>query len=327
MKNIYSDHIAIRNPPKNIDDKDLPLFEHEFLKKIHGTTIVKIKNADILIDTIFYKYQMKFFTSFTHLFKLSIIQKIKRLLLFFKDYNKIHKGVWIIDNWSFGYFHWITDSITRLIASEKYLKDHVILLPNYYKENTIYIQSLQMLNFEVNFYDSTKRLKVNELLIPSHTAPTGNYNKELINKVRDRFLLNNEIVGNKRIFISRQKASRRKIVNEDDLFILLKSFEFEIHFFEDYDFLKQVNLMKTASHFVGLHGAGLTNMLFMNKNSKVLELRIKDDSHNNCYFSLASDLEHHYYYLLNESYSNAKDEVNVVVNLKDFKETLEKMLG
>jgi len=38
-------------------------------------------------------------------------------------------------------------------------------------------------------------------------------------------------------------------------------------------------------------------MMFMKKGGKVIEVRRKGDSINNCYFSLASDLEHDYYYI------------------------------
>lgn len=48
----------------------------------------------------------------------------------------------------------------------------------------------------------------------------------------------------------------------------------------------------------GLHGAGLTNMVFMPPGGHVLEVRFRGDAHNNCYFSLASAMEHGYWYVL-----------------------------
>jgi len=64
---------------------------------------------------------------------------------------------------------------------------------------------------------------------------------------------------------------------------------------------------------IGIHGAGLTNILFMPKGASVLELRRKDDSHNNCYFSLASALELNYFYQLCEV-----DNENIVTQVNDF---------
>ena len=64
----------------------------------------------------------------------------------------------------------------------------------------------------------------------------------------------------------------------------------------------------------------------MQKNSKVLELRNKEDSHNNCFFSLASDLGHNYYYLLNDG--NIKDThfVNITVNIGNLEKAIVEML-
>ena len=44
-----------------------------------------------------------------------------------------------------------------------------------------------------------------------------------------------------------------------------------------------------------MHGAGLTHMLWMKEKGKILEIRARD-SKENCYFCLASDLNHDYYY-------------------------------
>jgi len=57
-------------------------------------------------------------------------------------------------------------------------------------------------------------------------------------------------------------------------------------------------LAVNADILIGVHGAGLTNMLFMKENSNILELRRKDDDHNNCYFSLAAACKHKYWYQL-----------------------------
>jgi len=324
-KIIVSEYIDVRSKPKNLDVADLSLFSREFSKNIHATSIEVVRNADILRDTLFDKSSFKYLTDYTHLTKFSIRNKLKRLRLFWGSYDKVDRGIWIIDNWSLAYFHWLTDALTRLIASEEYLDNHLILLPNTYNKNP-YKGSLEMLNFKVKYFDISKRLHVKELLLPSHTAPTGNYNKEIINKLRDRFLEKHKITPWKKIYISRQKAKIRKVTNEDEVVKLVNSFGFEIHYFEDYNFSEQVNLMQCTTHLIGLHGAGLTNMLFMQKNSKVLELRNKEDSHNNCFFSLASDLGHNYYYLLNDG--NIKDThfVNITVNIGNLEKAIVEML-
>ena len=83
--------------------------------------------------------------------------------------------------------------------------------------------------------------------------------------------------------------------------------------------------MKDTKCLIGLHGAGLTNMLFMSEKTNVLELRNEEDSHNNCYFSLASDLNLDYYYQLNKGDRKDTHEVNVTVDILLLKQNIERM--
>ena len=75
--------------------------------------------------------------------------------------------------------------------------------------------------------------------------------------------------------------------------------------------------MSSTKTLVGLHGAGLTNMIFMNKGGQVLEFRNANDSHNNCYFSLTSSLQHDYYYLNCKGDREDTNAVNISVNLSE----------
>jgi capsular polysaccharide biosynthesis protein len=242
-----------------------------------------------------------------------------------KKERNIPSAVWIIDENAYGYFHWLTDCLCRLIAINTYLKDHVVILPNHLKNIKFIDESLLYFNIKAEYYDVTLPIKVNHLLLPSHTAPSGNYNTILINKLRQQFVRQSSTQVTKNIYISRQNAEKRKITNEEAVIALLKQYYFEVHFFENYSFTEQINLMKDTKCLIGLHGAGLTNMLFMSEKTNVLELRNEEDSHNNCYFSLASDLNLDYYYQLNKGDRKDTHEVNVTVDILLLKQNIERM--
>jgi hypothetical protein len=66
---------------------------------------------------------------------------------------------------------------------------------------------------------------------------------------------------------------------------------------ENYSYQEQIAICHNAQYVVGPHGAGLTNILFMKKNSTLLELSAKDDEDFfNGFYILANMLEHNYLY-------------------------------
>ena len=102
----------------------------------------------------------------------------------------------------------------------------------------------------------------------------------------------------KKIWISRQNAPKRKISNFDIIKPILINNGFEILEYENLTLEMQISISNNCKVLGGIHGAGLTNMLFMNKGCTLIEVRAEGDAKNNCFFSLASDLEMKYYYFL-----------------------------
>lgn len=84
--------------------------------------------------------------------------------------------------------------------------------------------------------------------------------------------------------------------------------------------------MQETKYLVSLHGAGLTNMLFMHKGGSVLELRKSDDSNNNCYFSLTSALDLNYYYQKCEGDSASTQTANLKVDIQTLKKNIRIMI-
>src|SRR6185295_8017269 len=99
----------------------------------------------------------------------------------------------------------------------------------------------------------------------------------------------------------RLRTNRRRVLNEAEVSGLLREYGFVTLYFEDYTFEKQVHLSSNATMLISIHGAGLTNMLFMKEKASVLEFRPKNDHTNLCYYALASALDLNYYYQFGEA--------------------------
>ncbi len=82
-----------------------------------------------------------------------------------------------------------------------------------------------------------------------------------------------------KLYISRSEASNRKLSNERELQAALERLGFTTLLLEHLDVAEQINAFAAATIIVAPHGAGLTNLLFCNEGTSILELR--PDYHDN----------------------------------------------
>ncbi|WP_394200830.1 glycosyltransferase family 61 protein [Shewanella waksmanii] len=75
----------------------------------------------------------------------------------------------------------------------------------------------------------------------------------------------------KRIFIDRPNG-RRGVKNKRQLQDLLDKYNFDILKLEDYSFAEQIGIFKEAEVIVGIHGAGLSNLVFSTSKTSVIEV-------------------------------------------------------
>jgi capsular polysaccharide biosynthesis protein len=94
---------------------------------------------------------------------------------------------------------------------------------------------------------------------------------------------------------------------------------------EDLSFSDQRNLMNETNFLISNHGAGLTNMLFMKEGSSVIELKSNAEDINNCFFNLASALNHKYFYTINSGDSPDVQKSNITVDLEKLKTLLQNL--
>jgi len=208
----------------------------------------------------------------------------------------------------YNYYHWICESILRLWM----VKDRnrmVLLLPDFYGQTDFITGSLEPFKLKkIFFIPSGKSVLVRNLCLPQIKPICDSYHVPELHQIRDFYLRHiqsakkNKIDLGERIYISRKKAARKKVVNETEVEEVLKKYNFRTVYNEDYSFLEQVSIYSHASCLVSIHGSGLTNMLFMKEGSSVLELhkavtnRLRHPSF--VFWYQAAALGFHYYHQL-----------------------------
>jgi capsular polysaccharide biosynthesis protein len=76
----------------------------------------------------------------------------------------------------------------------------------------------------------------------------------------------------RKIYVSRGDAGGRRVLNEDALMALLGRHGYEKVAPGELDFDAQAALFAEASHIIGIHGAGLTNIIFAPSQCRVIEI-------------------------------------------------------
>lgn len=100
-----------------------------------------------------------------------------------------------------------------------------------------------------------------------------------------------------RIYISRERASKRKLLNEDDVMQVLGRRGFRKVHLEEMPLSEQVRLFASAEAVAGPHGAGLTNTVFCHPGTRVIEMFSPQLVHT-CYPMISCLLGLRHYYLV-----------------------------
>lgn len=322
--------------PVNIKEKEKFLFKSDLEKQnppvsIYHFNDVNITPHGILFNGFHIYHQFlvwqKHNREFNRFYLLRNYLRRKK-----KETNPENTYVICFDYWSMGYFHWLCDFLPRLILVREHLKTAVLLLPK--NHNYPYVQeSLKALGIHnILWFSDGEYVRCHKVLVPGHVALSGNIRPGLIKVIREQLVSfyqpqKNNTSQVQKIYVSRSKAKGRFIRNEAEVMQLLNEYGFKTVHFEDYTFAEQIHLAYHCRYLVGLHGANLTNILFMQPHSRVMELRIKNDDQRNYYFSLAAACQLDYFYMPCETVSGSNTEMpDFDIDLILLKTEVERML-
>lgn len=316
-----------RKLPANLKPKHSSLFKKSEEATFYVLPVLALKNVVILQDTVFCPKSVKFFSEYTHIESLNFLPLAKRVInCSIKKWRTIEDGIWIKDESSGNYFHWFTDCIPRIWEGLSKNSSKKVILPESIKHLNFVVQSLKILGIESIFYNSNENLIVRSLVLTARTANFPNFDENLIKISREHFRLKGKKAPFRKVYISGKFTEKRKTHNEIDVELLVKKYGFEVIYAENLTLKKQIELMAETKVLASLHGAGLTNMLFMPTNQVILELRNERHDLTNCYFNMASALDHKYYYALNKGDSENTVMTNFTIDLDALEEVLKSLV-
>ncbi|MBX0292130.1 glycosyltransferase family 61 protein [Hymenobacter sp. HSC-4F20] len=251
--------------------------------------------------------------------------------------NKVRRydeAALVYDIWSAqNYYHWLVESLPRLLALRKYYPNISLLVPDptpsFIKVTTSLLGFEKLIPIKKDEIARVKSLLVPEkvpylvMSLEDTTAGQGDFSLTTVRNELLRALDKPNRLPHRRIYVSRAKQAVRRVSNEVAVEQVLKKHGFETVFFEDLSFKEQMALMQETAVLVGLHGANLTNLMFLQPTAKVIELINLDSEKYLFYFFLASYFNISYYASTCRSATgDVNNQVDVVVDTAELDSVL-----
>ncbi|MEJ1239006.1 glycosyltransferase family 61 protein [Chryseolinea sp. T2] len=190
-----------------------------------------------------------------------------------RSVEKVGFAISFRDTGEENYFHFYNDILTKV----KYLKDFGILLESvkiivaerlwtkpYFQHMLASSKELSGLNWLIQ---STQYIECERVIFckaPTHSAGLLTDVFKPLNTSAPK--------GIRRIFVTRKRERLRFVDNIDEIERVCQLHHIEIIDAGDLTLPQQIELFSSAALIVGIHGAGLTNMMFRNGKCKVYEI-------------------------------------------------------
>jgi capsular polysaccharide biosynthesis protein len=324
-KEIHASHIISRSKPKTLGENIYWKFRRSYQYNAPATFVAIVPNgrvwgfsgsviapddkllADVSVEFI---ADLKFHSVFNRL-KLPVADQIN--------------GTVAVLSATGGqtFFHFMFDVLPRLYLIQQAgidLNEIDYFLVNSYRQ-PFHQEMLSLLGIpEEKIIESCKipHLKADKLVVPSLPGVVGNppswvcefLRKEFVKgKVQERLLWGEpeskvparitRSHSPERIYISRSKANQRQLLNEDEVLKLLGKFGFENVVLETLSIASQVQLFASAKVIIAPHGAGLSNLVYCQPQTKIIEI-FAPKYVNIMYWCISDRLNLDYYYLMGE---------------------------
>ncbi|WP_459938118.1 glycosyltransferase family 61 protein [Desulfonatronum parangueonense] len=210
---------------------------------------------------------------------------------------RLKNATWFAERVYHNYSHWLTAHLPKLLLLQKRnLLDGVLLPPERTRAMDGSLRLLGMNPEDFHTYDPSRPLFVENLTI----IGTDRFRPELLRLIPEALGIVDAAPPDRKVFISRTKAKRRRLINEDQVWPLLERQGFQRVCMEELPFSDQVNLMRETAILAAPHGAGLTNMIFCPEGAQIIEIADLSFPNPN-FYALASAMGHDYWLIRAES--------------------------
>jgi len=343
FKEIYPATSVKEAAPLSVENSIHSIYSNEYSRRRPQAFVACIPNGrvwgrngtvitpdDILLSDVsreFGKYKGVFDKqhSVFRRFKLGGLQKIKGNVAI------------VATSGSSNYYHWMFDVMPRFALLQKSgvwdKIDHFIID---YTGQKFQKECLELLGIPlhkiIKSNDQWKfHMEAASLWVPSLPSVLSTVEQWSVDYLGRLFLNITPVTAkrSRKLYISRRKAPSRKLLNEDEIFEELKKSGFEEFFPENYSVKEAAVFFNEATHVVGVHGAGFSNIAFCEAGTRVLDI-VAPRHVDGIYWMLTNKVKGKYVYIFAEGerpsentdlIANKLDE-DLYVDIKQFRKAM-----
>lgn len=173
------------------------------------------------------------------------------------------------------YYHWLFDLLPKIkILEEANIEYDAIYLPK--PSFPFQVDTLKLIGLEkpiIYASDNTKISAAKAIHIDKITNDTipPHWVYEYIRGIGLRS--SSKVTAQRKIYISRKFARNRRVLNEDKLVNLFLKNSIDVICSEKLSLDNQIKIFNQASLIISPHGSGLSNIVFANPQTKIIELK------------------------------------------------------
>lgn len=200
------------------------------------------------------------------------------------------------------YFHWIFDVLPRfdLLTRSNIEIDSIdyFLVSSHRPFQQETLQRLGIPASKILETQNYLHLQADRLVVPSYPSSPAWMTQRVCRWLQQIILGANfrPQAGCDRVYLTRQHATTRRIINEMELIKFLQPLGFQVVALETLTVQAQAQLLASAQVVISAHGGGLTNLTFCQPGTKVIEIFSPNFVYP-CYWLVSNLLQLDYYYL------------------------------
>ena len=206
----------------------------------------------------------------------------------------------IAHGWYDNYYHFTLEVLVKVFLLKDFLNSATVIFPA--KTSEFHRKWFEIIGLKNIRYIQENEVVVSPKVISCnfpnrdlnhHHLITPLFREWILKHAKEKGFLNNPDFPSD-LFIDRAKAAYRKILNHAEVKQILTEAEIPMLNLEELTLEEQINAFYFSKHLAFVHGAGLTNMLFCNPETTIIDFCHKD-FYQNCFYKLSVPLKLEYH--------------------------------